>query len=150
MNLDIYWNSRLRQYSVRDRSTGKVIRHTDCIYLSAVSFVVGEKGRQRAVEQKRKNAHAFVRGIHLDDGGSEEQFNAATGIHIMYDPNIAPFFFSKQDGREVTAATTIRCGTRYVEAGKGPYWTVTPKPQMTCTGFVYGERVAKKPETPNG
>lgn len=60
--VDVYFNLHKQKLSIRDRKTGLVIEHVDSVVLDDVSFVVREAGRQRVLEQRRKNVHAFVRG----------------------------------------------------------------------------------------
>jgi hypothetical protein len=42
--------------------SGIVRKHVERIYLENVKFVVRPAGRQRVLETKRKNVHAFVKG----------------------------------------------------------------------------------------
>lgn len=63
--VDIYWNLHKKCFSVKSRardSYGRVIAHAQNIGLTAVTFVVSEKGRQRVLREQRKNVHACLRG----------------------------------------------------------------------------------------
>jgi hypothetical protein len=48
--------------------TGLVIAHADEVTLEECSFVVSEKGRARVLKEKRKNVHAFARGLLAHNG----------------------------------------------------------------------------------
>lgn len=88
--VDIYWNLHRDVFSVRSRRSedyGRVIAHVDSFRLERSFFVVNEAGRQRVLQEKRKNVHAFVRGLWSGDGdvtpGSER---------VTYNPYFASFF----------------------------------------------------------
>jgi hypothetical protein len=52
-------------YSVQHK--GKVIAYTSDLILRDVKFVVRKKGQDKVRESKRKNVHAFITGIMLDE-----------------------------------------------------------------------------------
>ena len=58
----VYYNLHQHCWSVKDKETGHVVAHADTVTLSDCEFVVNEKGRERVIEEKQKNVHAFVRG----------------------------------------------------------------------------------------
>lgn len=63
--VDVYKNLHTGRWSIRVVSgewRGKVIAHADEVYLKDVSFIVNEVGRQRVIDRKRKEVHAYVRG----------------------------------------------------------------------------------------
>lgn len=57
----VYYNIRKRTFSVRYK--GKVVCHTDSIYIDSPTFKVNDAGRQRVIRDKRKNVHAYVVGV---------------------------------------------------------------------------------------
>lgn len=63
MDVDVYWNLHKDIYSVRDRSTGRVWKHLCGLVVENASLVVGELSRQRVIRERRKNVHAYVRGV---------------------------------------------------------------------------------------
>jgi len=69
--VEVYRNLHQKCWSVRQR--GKVVLHTDYITLKDCNFVVLENGRQKVLETKHKNIHAFVRGYLIHP--SESCFN---------------------------------------------------------------------------
>lgn len=67
MRVDVYKNLNRDCYSVKMMDPGHedygiVLDHVEEIQLEDVEFVVQESGRQRVIEEGRKNVHAFVRG----------------------------------------------------------------------------------------
>ena len=59
MKVEVYWNLRKKYWSVRHK--GKVIKHTRCIRLRDVQWVVQPAGKERVRRENRKNVHAFAR-----------------------------------------------------------------------------------------
>lgn len=59
----IYFNLHKKVFSVRSMKSGLVIAHVSNIEISDAVFKVSEKGRQRVIEEKRKNIHAGVVGF---------------------------------------------------------------------------------------
>ena len=83
MNTDkpvqVYRNLRKKCYSVRQN--GKVIMHTNSLMLKDATFVVQPAGRDRVRREKRKNVHAYVKGVMLPEVKWIKNPRAA-----MYDP----------------------------------------------------------------
>ena len=65
MRVEVYWNLRKNCYSVRDCSTGRVVEHTNSLWIRRPEFVVRRAGREKVLRDKQKNVHAFVRGCLL-------------------------------------------------------------------------------------
>ena len=63
-NTRVYFNLHKKLLSIQAKVNGswKVIRHVNEIMLADVKFKVYEKGRQRVLNEKRKNVHAFIVG----------------------------------------------------------------------------------------
>ena len=88
--VDVYWNLHRDLFSVRSRRRsdyGRVIGHVERFHLTDVSFVVNEAGRQRVLREKRKNVHAFVRGLWAEDAELRP-------VRVSYSPYRAPFFLA--------------------------------------------------------
>lgn len=68
MNVRIYFNLRTKTLSLQTKVNGqwKVTAHPFTAYLKNVKFKVSEAGRQRVLQQRRKNVHAFVTGELID------------------------------------------------------------------------------------
>jgi hypothetical protein len=64
MNVRIYFNLHKQMLSVQTKIEGrwKVVSHVETAYLKNVKFKVSEAGRQRVLNNKRKNVHAYVCG----------------------------------------------------------------------------------------
>lgn len=58
----VYRNVNNGKLSIKDESIGLVCGHAHIVYMTNVSFVVNESARQRVLESKRKNVHAYVSG----------------------------------------------------------------------------------------
>jgi len=58
--IDVYFNLHKKTWSVRQ--SGKVVQHTNFIYIKDPQYVVSQKGNERVRREKKKNVHAFVRG----------------------------------------------------------------------------------------
>lgn len=87
--VDVYWNLHRDVFSVRSRRRGdygRIIGHVDEFTLDNVRFVVHEAGHRRVLRERRKNVHAFVRGLW------SEGEPATAGVR--YNPYVAPFFCS--------------------------------------------------------
>ena len=72
--VEVYYNLHRKCLSVRDTSTGLVVKHTHALKLVAgkqgyerdIQFKVSAKGRKRVLEERRKNVHAYVVGRVMD------------------------------------------------------------------------------------
>ena len=64
MRVEVYYNLHKIVFSVRHK--GKVIAWGNRVTIENPEYVVREKGRQKVLEEGRKNVHAFVRGTLSD------------------------------------------------------------------------------------
>ena len=76
--IEVYKNLNRNCWSVRQG--GIVMLHTDAIALEQCQFKVSEAGRQRVLKEKRKNVHAFIKGIFIRKG------DLVKGDKVTYDP----------------------------------------------------------------
>lgn len=83
--VEVYRNLHRDCFSVRDRSTRRVIAHVNQIDLHDVSFHVSERQRQRVLAERRKNVHAVVRGVVSDE-------MVVAFSKVRYNPYEAGFF----------------------------------------------------------
>lgn len=95
------------------RHKGIVVSHANSVFVTDVSFIVSQKGRERVLRDKRKNVHAFVRGqydpninLNLDDYDKEL---------ISYNPYKFGYFYNKLNNSPVYRANIV-----YIE-GKNIY-----------------------------
>ena len=105
-------------YSVRG-SDGLVKRHTCHITLHDVTFRVGEKGKQRVRDEKRKNVHAYIQGRECFN--EEEQrweyigpdcnyVNDPNTVTVYYNPYKCDSFIRTDTGEKVTKAKVVIIG----------------------------------------
>lgn len=64
MKVRVYYNLHKHLFSVQEKINGrwKVTRHLQDLYLKDVTPRVYEKGRQRTINEQRKNVHAYIIG----------------------------------------------------------------------------------------
>lgn len=82
MKCAVYKNLHNGKYSIQAREGklyGKVIAHADRVHLSDVQFVVRENGRQKVIQERKKNVHAFVVGKLNGLGGASYRHDVQFG-----------------------------------------------------------------------
>jgi hypothetical protein len=102
MNVRVYYNLHKKRLSVQEKVNGvwKVMRHVDAIHLKNVTFKVSEAGRQRVLQQKRKNVHAFIIGEPTNElDPTQHQYQI-----VGYNPYLKERFFD---------------GTKYIDKADG-------------------------------
>lgn len=64
----VYRNLHKKVFSVQEKIDGrwKVCEHVSTIFLKNVSFQVSQAGRNRVLNEKRKNVHAYVIGERIN------------------------------------------------------------------------------------
>lgn len=90
---------------------GTVIAHLQTIALSDVTFKVSEAGRQRVLNQKRKNVHAGVVG-QWDKCDTPAPAWKNKGLAVSYNPYKAPTFV-RRDTQEPMSS----CSEAYLAHG---------------------------------
>jgi hypothetical protein len=85
--VDVYRNLHKNTWSIRSRTTGRVIRRADNVVVKNVKFVVQPAGRQRVLDEERKNVHAFVRGT-ISPISTAMLTQVAFNVQIKYNPYI--------------------------------------------------------------
>ena len=81
--LYVYWNIQKKTWSVRQ--SGKVVAHTDTIYMKDCRFLVGKAGRERVRREKKKNVHAGVSG-YLAMNAEFHRQQVARDCWVTYNP----------------------------------------------------------------
>lgn len=86
----VYRNLNNGLISIAERSSGLVVAHCDSVTLRRVSFRVSAKGRQRVIDEGRKNVHAFVIGRVIDAANVRpyKGRNLDTGLSIIEDDDM--------------------------------------------------------------
>lgn len=63
--VEVYKNLNKGCWSIRSASgetRGRVLAHADRVVLKDAKFVIQQAGKRRAIRERRRNVHAFVRG----------------------------------------------------------------------------------------
>lgn len=109
-SINVYFNLHERIFSLKQG--GRVIGHAPQVHISCPTFVVNERGRQRVIDEQRKNVHAYVRGyspnVHtLPYTPIKQRKNE---IEVKYNPYTARFFYeiATDERHEVLAADEAR------------------------------------------
>ena len=87
MKVAAYWNLHKNIFSIQSREKenyGKVISHVNSVVIALPKFVVRQAGREKVLETKQKNVHAFIVG-HLLPGEFITPSNQPTLVY--YNPH---------------------------------------------------------------
>ena len=117
----VYYNLHKHCWSVKDQKSGHVVAHADTVTLSDCEFVVNDSGRQRVLQEQKKNVHAFVRGkiTGIDMADSMEQYPArfhnvgeapdkpANAIGVGYNPYKYSTFVNRADETPVLKSEQV-------------------------------------------
>ena len=95
----IYRNLHKKCYSVKSLKTGRVIAHVDSIDLIDVTFKVSQAGRQRVLNERRKNVHAGVVGYVANPSIKDQS------IDVTYNPYKYNSFVTKDNELPIFKAT---------------------------------------------
>lgn len=122
MRVEVYWNLHKKCWSMRALEgprKGRVVEHCNAVLLVDVDLVVQPAGRQRVLEERRKNVHAFARGtLHAAVPASAEHRHGAlrpcSNDEITYNPYREATFVQRTkegarlpiEGAEVVALTS--------------------------------------------
>jgi len=99
----VYRNLHKDCFSVVDAKSGRVISHSKSLCLSKAEFRVREAGRQKVLEEKSKNVHAFVCGFIIDDIGKEDGLRP-----VSYNPYRGPSFYLKDTQEDIKTAFFVK------------------------------------------
>ena len=107
MLVDVYKNLHKKTWSIRDRKTGRVVAHQDNVHVLDAKFVVQPSGRERVLQERRKNVHAFVRGTlatYEEVIDRPEKFYLITPYLVRYNPYQADHFFYRNPENRIDKA----------------------------------------------
>jgi hypothetical protein len=94
LEVEVYRNLTKNCYSVRHK--GKVISHEDEAILAATKFRVQPAGRARVLKEKRKNVHAYLKGV-VVGSNTEDLLNLDLAgknlVRVRYNPYEKDHFF---------------------------------------------------------
>jgi hypothetical protein len=112
MDTRCYFNLHKKKISVQKKINGvwKVVRHADSISLENATFRVSKAGRERVLQQKRKNVHAYICGT------ESESFDYCKKLtQVSYNPYLFDYFFEKESGEPVHKAPAVLiCGKKVI------------------------------------
>ena len=104
--VDVYKNlHKGGRWSVRDRTTGRVLSVEDKVVVENVTFIVQPAGRQKVLREQRKNVHAFVRGDASAATPSRSFKSYSFWRRVCYNPYKAGHFCFADTGEKATSAT---------------------------------------------
>lgn len=115
---DVYRNLQTGGYSIRSRETetyGTVIGHEDAVVVENAEFVVQEKGRQRVLEEERKNVHAVVRGV-VGKLSDWDDVSDTETVPVTYNPYEYAHFVHAETEEPIESAETVLIGENGVFA----------------------------------
>lgn len=102
LKVSVYKNLHNNMWSVKALSgplKNKVILHADELYLHNCYFSVSERGRQRVLNEKRKNVHASVIGY---ISTSTDSFNSfENSVEAYYNPYTTSVFINKDTNKSL-------------------------------------------------
>lgn len=108
MKVFVYYNLHRHVWSVRAMEgpdKGRVIAHEKEVQLEGVTFKVSEAGRQRVLEQRRKNVHAGVVGEYTP--GCCDDLLFYDSDRVTYNPYNAPTFTRRGGKTPVNSADHV-------------------------------------------
>jgi len=105
MNVECYRNLHTGSISVREAG-GRVLDRADTVFINSPEFVVRQRGRERVVQERQKNVHAFVRGeLRGFSVGTNIGFSNWTNwSRARYNPYVNKSFVDEQTGRPISRA----------------------------------------------
>ena len=104
VKVDVYKNLHKNTWSIRSRDTGRVLQHADNTVVENAKFVVQPAGRQRVLQEQRKNVHAFVRGTI----NPQASYNVTPcDVQVKYNPYHADHFYEVETGEAVEGAPIV-------------------------------------------
>jgi len=124
LRVEVYWNVPKKLFSVRALKglyRGLVCMHTDAILLEEVTFAVQAAGRARVLREKRKNVHAFVRGMLVSTGANVPVEVESAGWPVTYDP-YRDTTFVRLVGEARMEIQAARAFVGFAEAGAAKCW----------------------------
>jgi hypothetical protein len=111
VSVDVYRNLHKNTWSIRSRTTGRVVGHSDNVLVRAAKFVVQPAGRKRVLQDKRKNVHAFVRGV-VSPLPGVTTFETPCDVQVKYNPYKADHFYEVETGEAVEQASVVVLDTQ--------------------------------------
>jgi hypothetical protein len=96
----VYRNLHKKQWSIKQ--FGLVVGHAEVLLIRDAEFKVGEAGRQRVLQEKKKNVHAGIFGYVANPSEIKATYQDDDHIHyhlpVEYNPYPAGCFYSRDHG----------------------------------------------------
>lgn len=92
----VYKNLTNGLWSIKDSKSGLVLGHAPSVSLVNAKFSVGEKGRLRVIEEKKKYVHAYIIGEYMGTTTDSELMKFSY-IDVTYNPFKDTHFTLKSD-----------------------------------------------------
>jgi len=102
----VYFNLHKHCLSLRNEKTRKVVSHCESVWFKDAEFKVSQAGRQRVLNQKKKNVHAVVRGEVLSIDNTQVM-NLDGYSLIYYNPYIYKSFIEWNSEKPVKSAKSV-------------------------------------------
>lgn len=97
--VSVYWNRHRKLWSLLGKR-GLVSGHEPALTMADVRFVVRPGGRARAVRERKRNVHAFARGVVV-----QTDCRVPKGaVRVNYNPFHAPHFYEVDSGESCESA----------------------------------------------
>lgn len=103
MLVDVYRNLHTGGLTVRYQ--GRVLLHTDAVWLCDVDYVVSPAGRERVLREKRKNVHAYARG---ELAVPQDPYALIDAVAVTYNPYKCGSFYDRITEEAVKSAAWAR------------------------------------------
>ena len=105
--VQVYRNLTKQCYSVQQN--GIVVAYTNSVMLEGVTFIVRPAGNKKVRDTGRKNVHAFVKGLIVEDSGIKLPRLG------YYNPYKYDSFIDLKSKRRLKTASLVRVGDRGIE-----------------------------------
>ena len=103
--IKVYKNLHKNCYSIKQGTL--VVAHAERLCLRGVVFKVNEKNRQKVIETKQKNVHAFMEGFYTTCGmGTTAKINDLPA-EVYYNPYKTKQFVYKTNSRPLNGARFV-------------------------------------------
>lgn len=126
MRVFVYFNLHRHCWSIKALegiNRGRVVAHARAFTVEGATFKVSEAGRQRVLQEQRKNVHAGIVGHLVDlvplESLAEEawpELPVGGACDVSYNPYRGPSFYRKGDNQNVSSAARVVAWDRTVRA----------------------------------
>jgi len=133
--LYVYWNLHKKTWSVRQ--SGKIVGHSDLVFLKDCRFLVGKAGQARVRREGKKNVHAGVSGYLAMNAEfcNADYHNTDRDCFVMYNPYKHDTFVQR----------TGICDDKYpipvTESGWAKLYVLGGRPTVQAVGHKVHDRI---------